>query len=183
MKKLLLVLFFVPCLQQCFGQYYQKSVGLKLGESSGISYRVFKMEEKATEYMLVRRNGGVQLMVLREQFEQSKLGENLFLFYGLGGQIGVESHLNGQVFTSLGNRNNRPENSYGTNVLVKYGNHYPSRLPNYFTMGINAIFGAEYRLNAPITIGLDIKPRISWVNFDVVAVQLFDISFSVALLL
>jgi hypothetical protein len=89
--------------------------------------------------------------------------ETFFLYYGAGGHVSYEKYSTKTLINSQ-----PPESEF----------IYENR--SYFSMGVDAIVGLEYRLlTAPITIGLDIKPYFSFIGFRYTRTDFWDTSLSV----
>ena len=164
MKRLYLVFLVIiisVCTSEVHAQYYLNSAGVRIGGSYGLTYKKFFNEQQAVEFLIGGRNGGMHLTTTFQFNKALSLSKNevFFLYFGGGGHIGFQD--------------------YSTKVLdSNTGFQYQNQ--TYFSMGIDAIVGVEYRfLTAPITIGLDIKPYFSFIGFRYTNQNFWDTSLSV----
>lgn len=170
MKKIILVAALILCCDHCIGQYYRNSIGLRLGGSTGVSFKSFQTESGAYEILASGRNDGFQVTGLYETYLPSKLNQNLFIYYGIGAHLGFERY--------EGNRVVRAElNNINTGTIR---NINP---PKYFSMGIDAIAGLEYRFAAPITLGVNIKPRFSFIGMRFATFEFWDAAITFSFLI
>ncbi len=143
---------------------YDKSIGMRLGSSSGVTFKKFVHEEEAIELLLSGRNDGLQLTGLY-QFHKPmdwNFTDRIYLNYGVGGHFGYERQRSIRIFfdpfgqTEVGNRNR-----------------------HQFTMGIDALVGLEYRwLTVPMTIGFDLKPYFDFVGMRSTRLIFWDSALS-----
>lgn len=146
-------------------QYYEQSAGIRLGGSYGLTYKKFFNELDAVEFLIGGRDDGIHLTTTYQFNRPLNLSRNetFFLYYGAGAHLGYEKYSIKILVESPPNEND-----------FFYGNQ------SYFSMGVDAIVGLEYRLlTAPITIGLDIKPYLSFIGFRYTRVDFWDTSLSV----
>ncbi len=146
-------------------QQYDRSAGVRLGGSSGLTYKKFIIDEQAVEAIVSSRKNGVQLtvMYLIHQPMHVSFNENFYFYYGVGGHIGSEKH--GGIDKVL-------SNSDPTTF------DYVDK--NYLTMGIDGMFGLEYRmLSVPITLSLDMKPYINYVGLRKVKADFWDAAIAI----
>ncbi len=142
MKKLKLLLMTAGLLLSAQGlkaqSDYRTALGIRLGYSNGITVKHFVSGQDAFEGILSTRWRGFQFTGLYERhFNAFKVPE-LKLFVGGGGHIG----------------------SYHSGYYhhVHDDHHHPTYFGN---AGLDGILGIEYTFrNAPINLGLDIKPSI-----------------------
>lgn len=57
------------------------------------------------------------------------------------------------------------------------------RSPKLFMMGLESIFGVEYRFTAPLTVGMNVKPRFSFIGMRYARFQFWDVSLSLSFLI
>lgn len=146
-------------------QYYEHSAGIRLGGSYGLTYKKLFNEVDAVEFLFGGREDGLQLTTTYQFNKPLNLSRNetFVLYYGAGGHLGYEKYP-----TKTLNVQNPPFQEF----------YYEKR--TYFSMGVDAIVGIEYRfLTAPITIGLDIKPYFSFIGFRYTRTDFWDTSLSV----
>ena len=147
-------------------QYYERSAGIRLGGSYGLTYKKFFNEKDAVEFLFGGRDDGLHLTTLYQFNKPLNLSRNetFFLYYGAGGHLGYEKYQTKVLYGSP----QQPNSEF----------YYENR--SYFSMGVDAIIGLEYRfLTAPITIGLDIKPYLSFIGFRYTRTDFWDTSLSV----
>lgn len=147
-----------------FGQY-KNSSGIRLGYTSGLTYKRFMTNEQAVEFIASGRNEGFQLTTLYQFHKPMDIGFNdeFHVYYGVGGHVGYEDHpdrLLSGPFT-------------GSSL------EFQNRERSFFTMGVNTIIGIEYRwLKVPMTIGLDIKPYLDFIGMRRTKLRFWDTAVS-----
>ena len=164
MKKVVIALLLLlpVCL---FAQDYQRAAGVRLGVTSGITYKKFTNDQEAIEMIASGRNEGMQFTLLYEFHKPMEVAfeENFHFYYGVGGHIGYER------FDDL------------NKVIV---NDDPLEFvfedKSYFAMGLDAIIGVEYRyLSAPMTIGFEVKPYFNFIGMRYTKSQFWDAALSI----
>jgi len=146
-------------------QQYDRSGGVRLGGSSGLTFKKFIVNEQAIEAIVSNRENGIQLtvMYLMHQPMNVSFNDNFFFYYGVGGHVGSENH--GGIDKELSNTD--PTNF-----------NYAEK--SYLTMGIDGMIGIEYRmLNVPITLSLDLKPYLNYLGFKKVKADFWDASIAI----
>lgn len=167
---LIIIITGVITLSQVKAQYYEHSAGIRLGGSYGLTYKKFFNESDAVEFLLGGRQDGLQLTATYQFNKPLNLSRNetFFLYYGAGGHLGYEKYPTKSLY-------NYP-NNFPVPAIAEF--YYENR--SYFSMGIDAIIGLEYRfLTAPLTIGLDIKPYFSYIGYRYTRTDFWDTSLSV----
>ncbi len=147
-------------------QTYEHSAGVRLGNTAGLTYKKFLIDEQAIEILLSGRNEGLQVTVsyLTHKPLEFSFNSNFYVFYGVGAHIGLEH------FNNL-NKSIVPDGN-GLNTFV-----FDNR--NYFTMGIDGTVGIEYRwLSVPITISFDIKPYFNYIGMRFTRTKFWDAGLS-----
>lgn len=150
-------------------QYYKSAASIHAGNYAALSYKSFVTESMAYEVIASGRNDGVQLTGLYESYIPTKLSQNLFLYYGGGFSMGFERYTTRGIFEV----NSNSPNNFQTNL----------RSPKLFMMGLESIFGMEYRFTAPITVGMNIKPRFSFIGMRYARLQFWDVSLNLSFLI
>lgn len=146
--RLILISIFIFIAQASQAQYYEQAAGIRLGYSSGLSYKLLFDEEQGIELSLTGREEGLiagGLFIHHRPLTEIGAG-NLFLYYGGGLHLGL---IQEDFF-----RVNQPDQ--------------PVRVEErtYFVMGADGVAGVEYRLlGAPVAISWDIKPFVEQVGF------------------
>ncbi len=150
---------------------YDKSVGLRLGSSSGVTFKKFVHAEEAVELLLSGRNDGLQVTGLYQFHKPTdwNISDRIYLNYGVGGHFGYEKRNQFSVF--IDPFNIPPPNSFNTEIGI--------RNRHQFAMGIDAIIGLEYRwLSVPMTIGLDLKPYFDFIGMRTTRLRFWDSALS-----
>lgn len=120
------------------GTTYQTAIGIRGGETSGLSIKYFLTNNQAIEGIVGVWRNGFSTTVLWEKYESAFNVDGLNWYYGAGGHA------------SIGN---------GT-VFVRYDN---DRFYQYrrggMGLGVDAIVGIEYAIpKIPFAVSLDLKP-------------------------
>ncbi|WP_139793865.1 hypothetical protein [Reichenbachiella faecimaris] len=150
---------------QTQAQQYDRSAGIRLGGSSGLTFKKFIIDEQAVELIVSNRKNGIQLTILHllHQPMHVSFNENFFFYYGVGGHVGSEKHSGIEKELS-----NFDPNDF--NYVDK----------NYLTLGIDGMIGIEYRmLSVPITLSMDLKPYLNYVGFRKVKADFWDASIAI----
>ncbi len=145
-------------------QFYDNSLGLRLGTTSAMTYKRFIAKEQALELLVSGRKDGFQLTTLYEFHRPTNLNisKNIFFYYGVGAHIGYvkeyvdQYRLNSSIITVESNRE------------------------TLFTMGVNTVIGVEYRwLVVPMTIGADLKPFFEFIGMRETEFTIWDAAISI----
>ena len=150
------------------GQYYASSAGLRMGGSSGFTYKKFFNETEAMEILLSGRNKGIQISMLYMENREMDISfsDHLFFYFGAGVHLGLEK---GDRFLRL---YQPPPISDQFDII--HGEK------SFFAIGIDGIAGVEYRLlGFPLTIGLDIKPYFNFVGMRNLDFRFWDTALSI----
>ncbi|MCF8296672.1 MAG: hypothetical protein K9J13_03925 [Saprospiraceae bacterium] len=160
--KIIVIIILVIVFQKAKSQDYLNTVGFRAGETSGLCYKGFVNNAKAMEGILSFRNNGLQLTALIETYSpvNFKINSNLFFYYGYGAHVGYSK-------------------KYDNNFLFGFFEPQKSMFRKRPVIGVDAIFGMEYRLNKlPLVAALDTKPYTEFFGFPFFKVSLFDIGVS-----
>lgn len=164
MKYYLTAILLLTILSSYSQQLYQKSAGIRLGYTSGLTFKNFVTEDEAIEFILSGRNEGIQITGLYEfhQPMEFSFNDKFYLHYGVGGHIGYEK------FDNL------------AKVLINdAGDEFAFEEKSFFTMGVDATLGLEYRaLEVPATIGFDIKPIFNFIGMRHTQGRFWDAAIS-----
>lgn len=139
---------------------YDRSAGVRLGVTSGMTFKKFTANEESIEIILSGRRDGIQLTTLYEFHEPMELSfnENFYAYYGIGGHIGYENY---------DNLNKTIVSSDLTQFIFED--------KSYFVVGADAIIGIEYRwLSVPCTIGFDVKPYFNFIGLRYTQYRFWD---------
>lgn len=143
---------------------YKQSAGVRLGHTSGMTFKKFVAKEEAIDFILSGRNEGLHLttMYVFHTPMQFSFNENFYAYYGVGGHVGFER------FNDLEKR---------ISPVSVIGFQFENK--GYYTMGIDAIIGLEYRwLTVPVTIGFDIKPYYNFIGMRFSRAHFWDSAIS-----
>lgn len=146
--------FFFLCIWLCLGadaQEYQQSAGLRLGHTSGFTYKKFVNQATAFEFLLSGRRAGLQVtgLYLHHTPVDLNFHDKFYFIYGLGVHAGVERYA---IYRKMLDP--------GVPRRFTYVDDY------FLAIGVDGFIGAEYRIqNFPLTIGLEVKPYINFVGF------------------
>ncbi|MEM1408821.1 MAG: hypothetical protein AAGG59_18700 [Bacteroidota bacterium] len=144
---------------------YRNSSGIRLGHTSGLTYKRFLANEQAIEFIASGRNEGFQFTTLYQFHKPMNIGfdDDFYFYYGVGAHVGYE-RLNDRLL-------NGPFNP----PILEFQNEERS----FFTMGVNTIIGIEYRwLKVPLTVGLDIKPYLDFIGMRRTEFRFWDTAIS-----
>jgi hypothetical protein len=160
MKRIILLLLFASFGLTSFAQQYNKSAGLRFGVSSGFEYRVYSDENDSYRFLLSTRDRGAQLHLIREfhQFEMFSFSDELAFIYGVGVHAGF------------------------TRWDVPYGSQYSETYSTRTGMvaGMDGVIGVEYNFTeAPISLGIEVKPFFEFLGQNFFYIELFDFAFTV----
>ena len=161
------ILFLLVGVSSFGQQLYDKSAGVRLGYTSGFTFKKFIETDESIEVMLSGRKSGIQITTLYafNRPMQFSFNENFYVYYGMGGHFGLERHRNLDKELILDGGGGEP-----TSQNVE---------KSYFTIGADAIVGIEYRwLSVPVTIGFDVKPFFNYIGFRHVRGNFWDSAIS-----
>ena len=159
MKHLILItllLLSIPVL----AQEYKRTVGIRAGVNSGVTYRQFIDPTLAYEGILSFRNKGLQVTFLRQRFEPAfwRVSDGFFLTYGYGGHVGFTNTHSYQFL----NRN------------FHYANSKFSPL-----IGMDGYLGIEYHFpGLPMQVGIDFKPFLELSLYEFYHMSVWDAAFT-----
>ena len=157
MKKLLILLFFPLVIN---AQHYKGAIGIRGGESAGISLQLFSDESNAAQALLSFRKNGMQFTVLKEKYMPVLLNysDHIFLYQGYGGHIGFERWYNWK------------------DDEWPYDYHMRSAP----LAGIEGVVGLEYRLfKCPLKFGLEYKPFAELSFHNVFRLNVWDFGVTI----
>lgn len=158
MKKLLILLLFPLVVH---AQNYWGAIGIRGGESAGISVQLFNGESNAVQGLLSFRHSGIQFTVLTEKYMPVllKYSDHIFLYQGYGGHIGYERWYKWK------------------DGDWPYYNQHVQASP---IAGIDGIVGMEYRLfKYPFKFGLEYKSFAEFSLHNVFRLNLWDFGVTV----
>lgn len=146
-------------------QEYEQSAGIRLGHSSGLTYKKFIKDEHAVEFMLTGRNSGVQATGLYVNHTplHFSFNDQLYLYYGAGVHMGYEKYFGYRKALDPGIPNDF---------------FYTDR--SFFAMGIDGLIGLEYRiLSVPMTASFDLKPYFNFFGMRYTTTRFWDAAVTV----
>lgn len=156
---------FVLTLLVCAAQEtYEQSGGVRLGYTSGLTYKKFLAGEEAVEVLLSGRNEGFQIttMYVSHHPMEFSFNDRFYAYFGIGGHIGLENYGN-------------------LRKIIVDDDPLEFRYEDaaYFTMGADGLLGIEYRwLSVPVTIGFDVKPYFNYIGMRYTRALFWDSAIS-----
>lgn len=166
MKKIILsgALMLLILWQAC-AQEKRHEIGLRVGLSSGISYKLKVDQFRAYKGLLTFREGGLQVTAMIESSRPLyvKFTDKLSYYTGIGAHLGYTQYKAKRGFWA------NPFNfSYSS-----YRNFAP-------VLGMDAIIGLEYRLDrVPLSFTLDAKPFFELFGQYIFRLSLIDFGLSI----
>lgn len=164
MQRIVSIFLLVISFSSVGQQLYEKSGGIRLGHTSGLTFKDFVTEDEAVEVLLSGRNDGMQLTVqyLFHHPMEFSFNDRFYLHYGIGGHIGYEKFDN--IAKTLSNA---------------AGDAFLYEKKSFFIMGVDANLGLEYRwLEVPVTFGFDVKPYLNFIGMRYTKVRFWDAAIS-----
>lgn len=161
MKRVVLIFLVILLGKFAVGQFYEKDFGVRIGNTSGFSFKTIKDNKLGLEAILGFRNGGLQIYGLIESYKQvfTSNTEGMRLYFGPGVHIG---------FTT-----------YRYNSGYNYPNDGPLRF--FPVLGIDGIVGLEYKFPmTPVIIGIDFKPFLELEGFYKLRANVWDFGIHVS---
>lgn len=158
MKRLLIILLFPLVVN---AQEYKGAVGIRGGESGGVTLQLFSDENSAAQGLLSFRRSGMQLTVLSEKYLPVFLSysDHIFLYQGYGGHLGYERWY-----------------KWKDGDWPDYDHHMRSSP----LVGIDGVVGLEYRLfKLPLKFGLEYKPFAELSLHNVFRLNLWDFGVTI----
>ncbi|MFH2095541.1 MAG: hypothetical protein ABIJ16_07545 [Bacteroidota bacterium] len=144
-----------------FSQDYNRSIGIRGGINSGLTYRQFYNTSVALEAIASFEHEGFRVTALRENHKFTNFGhcDKLFHYYGYGAHAGFIGNEPGEMFP--------------VDHAVRYSPAYP-------VIGLDAIFGLEYRvIKWPVVIGIDYMPYFDLFGPNYFNLNMGDVAFSI----
>ena len=132
---------------------YKTAIGLRAGETSGLTIKQFVSSEKAIEGIVGLWSHGLSATILFEKYTPAFNVSGLNWYYGVGGHIALET---------------------GKYSYYYKNNRYTHYREGSFGLGIDGIIGLEYKIpSTPFALSLDMKPYIevvtrgnTWMSLD-----------------
>ncbi|WP_420316861.1 hypothetical protein [Ekhidna sp.] len=158
------IILFIISFTSSAQQLYEKSSGIRIGHTSGLTFKKFVTEDEAVELLLSGRNEGMHFAVqylFHEPMEFS-FNDRFYLHYGIGGHVGYEK------FDDL-----------SKTLSNAAGDEFIYEPKSFFIMGVDASLGIEYRwLEVPATFGFDIKPYFNFIGMRHTKAKFWDAAIS-----
>ncbi len=164
-QKIILLAMLLCSISGVNAQQYNRSAGLRLGGTSGVTYKKFIVDEQAIEYTLSGRNNGIQAtaMYIYHSPMEISFNENFYFYYGFGGHIGIEQF-----------------DDYKKQIVSRNPDVFLYEKEEYLTLGVDVMAGVEYRLfSVPITMGIDVKPYFNFIGLRHTKAKFWDTSISI----
>ena len=162
MKTPLIFLFsiFISIPQFTFSQNFTREAGLRLGPTSGFTYRQYMNEANAWEGLISFKQSGIQLTVLKEFIQPCfvEYGDNFSFVWGYGAHVG--SHRN-----------------YTWEIFSKKFYDFSAFLPLF---GIDGYAAIEYKIHElPLSASLGFKPYFELAGARFFSMNLWDLAISI----
>lgn len=161
-RTILLTLILLPlCL---FGQDYDRAAGVRMGVTSGVTYKKFVTDLEAFELLVSGRREGMQFTALYEFHRPMEVSfnENFYFYYGVGAHVGYEQY-----------------DDLKKVLISEDPLDFVYEEKGYYVMGVDAIAGVEYRyLSVPMTIAFEIKPYFNFIGMRYTKSTFWDAGLS-----
>jgi len=149
-----------------FAQEYERAAGVRLGHTSGLTYKRYVVETEAVEMILSGRNEGMQFTAIYEFHEPMEVGfeeSNFYFYYGIGAHVGFEKY-----------------DDLSKVLISETPLEFVFEDKSYFAVGLDAMVGVEYRyLIVPMTIGFEVKPYFNFIGMRYIKSQFWDAAISI----
>ncbi len=123
---------------------YRTAVGLRAGETSGLTVKRFVGSNDALEGIFGAWYHGFSATVLYERHTQAFNVSGMNWYYGGGAHAAIQSN---------------------RRIYRHYGNRYEYYREGSFGLGVDGVLGLEYKIpSTPIAMSLDVKPYIEFIN-------------------
>jgi hypothetical protein len=159
-KRLQLISAIVILSNLAFSQEFKQAVGIRIGYTGGIEYRVYTDELNSYRFLLGSRERGLIAHAIKEwhRYELFTFTNQLAFIYGAGVHMGYERW---------------DQQYYNYNY-----SYYVTRTA--FIAGLDGLAGLEYFfLKVPISLGFEVKPYFDLFGREIFDFQLFDFALTV----
>jgi len=159
MKRLLLVFIVIFTGFFAFSQEFKQAVGIRMGYTSGIEYRVFTNELNSYKFLVGSRERGFLAHALKEwhRYDMFTFTDQLTFIYGAGVHAGYE-------------RWDRQHFNVNSSYYVTH---------TAFIAGLDGFAGIEYLFHEfPISVGFEVKPYFDLFGREMFDFQLFDFALT-----
>jgi hypothetical protein len=154
---LLCILLLAPALSEA--QNYTRNAGIRLGQTSGFTYRQYMDEGNAYEGLFSFNKNGLQLTLLKEFVQPYLSGhiDNIYLIWGYGAHLGTNHTNSWEIFS---------KRFYDLSSITPL-------------FGIDGYAGVEYRIKEfPLLVGVDYKPFFDLAGAKFFSMSLWDFAFT-----
>lgn len=161
MKYLFFILILTFGLVNAKAQKFERSVGVRLGHSTGIYYDVQKEDLSTLRFMVTFRENGDQFLAMKyyHNYKIEKLPENFSIYYGYGFHLGYIKW-----------------NQY---IQSDEHGYYWEELPAP-VLGLDGLVGVSYDFRRlPLSITCDLKPYFDLWGKNIFKAVPFDIAIGV----
>jgi len=142
-----------------FAQDFKQAVGIRVGYTGGIEYRIFSDELNSYKFLIGSRDRGLIVHAMKEwhRIDLFPSTDQLSFVYGGGVHIGYE----------------RWDQQYYNYNYSYYVTH------TAFIAGIDGLAGLEYLFRkVPISLGFEVKPYFDLFGKEMFDLQLFDFALT-----
>lgn len=135
---------FMQAPEPALGSTYRTAIGLRGGETSGLTIKQFVGGASAIEAILGFWHHGLHATVLWERYVNAFGAPGLNWYYGAGGHVAL----------------------WTDNVYYGYGKRRLDRYDNgNVGLGVDGIIGLEYKIpSVPIALSIDLKPYVEVIS-------------------
>lgn len=142
-----------PLMALANGSEYQNAIGLRAGETSGLTLKHFMGGNTALEGIFGIWNHGLSATVLFEKYAPAFSLTGMKWYYGAGGHIAVKNRYHFRYY--------------------EYGRYYYYQESN-IGLGLDGVVGLEYKIpKIPFAVNLELKPYMEvisnggiWMSLD-----------------
>lgn len=159
MKRLLLVFILISTGFFAFSQEFKQAVGIRMGYTGGIEYRVYTNELNSYKFLVGSRERGFLAHALKEwhRYDMFTFTDQLTFIYGAGVHAGYE-------------RWDRQQFNVNSSYYVTH---------TAFIAGLDGFAGIEYLFHeVPISVGFEVKPYFDLFGRELFDFQLFDFALT-----
>jgi hypothetical protein len=160
MKRLLVIFGLVLSNIFAFSQEFKQAVGIRIGYTGGIEYRVYTDELNSYRFLIGSRERGLIVHAMKEwhRYDLFTFTDQLTFVYGAGVHTGYE-------------RWDQQYYNYNSSYYVTH---------TAFIAGLDGLAGLEYMFReVPISLGLEVKPYFDLFEREMFDFQLFDFALTV----
>ena len=159
MKRLILIIALLVSAGIAFSQEFKQAVGIRIGYTGGVEYRVFTDELNSYKFLVGSRERGFLAHALKEwhRYDLFTFTDQLTFVYSAGVHAGYE-------------RWDQQHYDYNTSYYVTH---------TAFIAGLDGLAGLEYMFReVPISVGFEVKPYFDLFGREMFDFQLFDFALT-----